>query len=56
MEMSTRPNPTELRYSSMVCMSVGLSLGYLLADPVTGIVLGVFILTGVVAALQHTRA
>jgi divalent metal cation (Fe/Co/Zn/Cd) transporter len=54
--MGTKPNPTELRYSSVVSLGTGLSVGYLLADPITGIMIGVFVLTGIVAALQHVRA
>jgi hypothetical protein len=34
-------------------MCLGLTIGYLLADPITGAVMGVFILAAVVAGLQH---
>jgi uncharacterized membrane protein len=55
-EMGATPDPAELRYSSIVSLGAGLSVGYLLADPITGVLMGVFLLTGIVATLQHLRA
>lgn len=53
--MGTKLNSAELRYSSIASLGLGLTIGYLLADPISGAVMGVFVLTGIVAALENIR-